>query len=216
MRVNKAIASYGTIIFALLVASAPPAASAQAPNAMNREEAIAVIREMRRIVTPQGVDRSETIRIGGINQELVGWLRNEFSKDKIFLLGHSWGSFVGLEFARRHPEWLHAYIGVGQATNTPESERRGYAFALAAARRAGNAEAVTQLESIAPYAAPGQPIPLEDIIIERRWSDYFGGVMAYRERQVNGIASRLSPDYSDEDAPRVFEGNNYSSSICSA
>lgn len=68
MRVNKAIASYGTIIFALLVASAPPAASAQAPNAMNREEAIAVIREMRRIVTPQGVDRSETIRIGGINQ----------------------------------------------------------------------------------------------------------------------------------------------------
>lgn len=172
MRVNKAIASYGTIIFALLVASAPPAASAQAPNAMNREEAIAVIREMRRIVTPQGVDRSETIRIGGINQfvnirgrdrrnpillvlhggpgfpetplawwntrdleeyftvvhwdqrgsgrtflindaaavaptmqperfiadtqELVGWLRNEFSKDKIFLLGHSWGASSGL------------------------------------------------------------------------------------------------------------------------
>lgn len=142
--------------------------------------------------------------------ELIGWLRGQYSKEKVFLLGHSWGSYVGLEYARRHPDQLHAYIGVGQAANTPESERRGYDFALAAARRAGNAEAVAQLEAIAPYVEPGRPIPLEKIIVQRRWSDYYGGVMAYRQRQTNGIASRLSPDYSDADAPRVYDGNNYS------
>jgi pimeloyl-ACP methyl ester carboxylesterase len=140
----------------------------------------------------------------------VAWLRRELGKHKIFLLGHSWGSYVGLEVARRRPEWLHAYIGTGQATNTPESERRGYAFALAAARRAGNARAVAELVARAPFAAPGKPIPLEAIAVERRWSDHFGGVMAYRTGQTDGVAARLSPDYSDADAPRVYAGNAYS------
>ena len=34
--------------------------------------------------------------------------------------------------------------------------------------------------------------------------------MAYRPRQVDGIAARLSPDYSDEEAARVYEGNGWS------
>lgn len=267
-----------------LVAS--PALAADDPKPRNRAEATAVIRELRRIVTPNGIERAETVRIGGIDQainirgadrrnpvllilhggpgfplnplawwstraleeyftvvhwdqrgagktyllndpkavaptmtpprfvddaeELVAWLRKDLRKDKVFVLGTSWGSFIGLEFARRRPEWLHAYIGMGQGTNTPESERRGYAFALAAARKAGNAQAIAELEALAPYAAPGKVIPLKDIVVERKWSDFFGGVMAYRTGQVDGIAARLSPDYSDEDAPRVFDGNGYS------
>jgi pimeloyl-ACP methyl ester carboxylesterase len=263
-----------------------PAGAAGGQQPTSRAEATAVIRELRRIVTPNGVERAEVVRIGGIDQfvtirghdrrnpvllilhggpgfpeaplawwntraleefftvvhwdqrgsgktyllndaarvaptmrparfvedteQLVAWLRREFGKRKVFLLGHSWGSYVGLEFARRKPEWLHAYIGTGQATNTPESERRGYAAALAAARRAGNAQAVADLEALAPYAAPGKPIPLEDIMVERMWSDHFGGVMAYRTGQSDGIAARLSPDYSDDEARRVYEGNAYS------
>lgn len=261
-------------------------AVAQAVKPTNRQEAVEIVRELRRIVTPDGVERNETVRIGGIDQfvsmrgadrrnpvllfihggpgfptapmawwgtrgleeyftivhwdqrgagktylmndpklvgatmkperfvddieELVAWLRKEMSKEKVFVLGTSWGSYIGLEFARRRPEWLHAYIGMGQAANVPESERRGYAFALAAAREAGNKQAIAELESIAPYAAPGKPIPLEDIIIERKWSDFFGGVMAYRTHQVDGIAVGLSPDYSDEEARRVFDGNGFS------
>lgn len=34
--------------------------------------------------------------------------------------------------------------------------------------------------------------------------------MAYRRHQIDGIAVRLSPDYSDEEAQRVFEGNGFS------
>jgi proline iminopeptidase len=252
----------------------------------SRQEAVEVVREMRRIVTPNGVERNEAVRIGGIDQyvsirgedrrnpillvihggpgfptmpmawfathgleeyftvvhwdqrgagrtylindpkvvaptmkpmrfvddteELVSWLRKEMSKEKVFVLGTSWGSWVGLEFARRRPEWLHAYIGMGQATNIPESERRGYAFALAAAKKSGNKEAIAELESIAPYAAPGKAIPLESIRIERKWSDYFGGVMAYRTHQTDSMVVNLSPEYSDEEARRVYEGNGFS------
>ena len=41
-------------------------------------------------------------------EEVVQYLLKTFSKRKIFLLGHSWGSVLGLAVAQRHPEWLHA------------------------------------------------------------------------------------------------------------
>ena len=62
-------------------------------------------------------------------EEMTAWLRKDLGKPKIFVWGHSWGSYLGLELARRHPDWLYAYIGTGQVTNSPESERRGYVLA---------------------------------------------------------------------------------------
>jgi proline iminopeptidase len=274
------------LAIAAFVMTVGQSAVAQTVKPSSRQESVEIVRELRRIVTPNGVERNETVRIGRIDQfvsmrgedrrnpvllvihggpgfpttpmawfathgleeyftvvhwdqrgagkthlindpkavgptmkperfvddieELVAWLRKEMRKDKVFVVATSWGSYIGLEFARRRPEWLHAYIGMGQAASIPESERRGYAFALAAARKAGNKEAIAELESIAPYAAPGKPIPLKDIALERKWSDFFGGVMAYRRHQIDGIAVRLSPEYSDEEAQRVFEGNGFS------
>ncbi|HEY7293510.1 MAG TPA: alpha/beta fold hydrolase, partial [Dehalococcoidia bacterium] len=43
------------------------------------------------------------------SEELVQWLRRDLDKEKIFVWGHSWGSYLGLELALRHPEWLYAY-----------------------------------------------------------------------------------------------------------
>src|SRR5262249_16374437 len=39
-------------------------------------------------------------------EEMIRFLRREYGKDKIFLLGHSWGSALGLSIAEKHPEWL--------------------------------------------------------------------------------------------------------------
>ncbi|MFX8907089.1 alpha/beta fold hydrolase, partial [Acinetobacter baumannii] len=38
--------------------------------------------------------------------ELVLWLRQHFQRDKIYLLGHSWGTYLGLAEAQQHPENL--------------------------------------------------------------------------------------------------------------
>jgi proline iminopeptidase len=89
-------------------------------------------------------------------EEMVAWARKDFGKDKIFVLGHSFGSYLGLQLAERQPEWLYAYIGVCQLINGPESERRGWRFAMDAARSEPNAEAIHELETIAPYSAPGR------------------------------------------------------------
>ena len=132
-------------------------------------------------------------------------------QEKIFIIGHSWGSYPGLELARRHPEWLYAYIGVGQLTDGPESERRGWAFALDAARHAGNSDALHQLEAIAPYFSPGHPSSLKDIYTQRKWLDLYGGVMAHRDgNSAEGDLARLSPDYTADEISQIWEGNEFS------
>ena len=161
---------------------------------------------------PKSVAPTLTLeRMVADTEEMISWVRKDLGKQKIFVLGHSWGSYPGLEVAKHHPDWLYAYIGVGQLTNGPESERRGWAYTLDAARRAGNSEAVRQLEAIAPYFAPGHPSPLKDIYTERKWLDFYGGVMAHRTgNSAESDLSKLSPDYSDEEIPRIWEGNEFS------
>ncbi|HEX5181981.1 MAG TPA: alpha/beta fold hydrolase [Allosphingosinicella sp.] len=282
-----------TITAAMLAMSAalycalPVRAADPPPKPTNRAEATEVVRDLRKIVTPDGIEKAQRIRIGGIDQwvtirgddrrnpvllvlhggpgyvemplnwwyargweeyftivewdqrgagktymindpkavaptmtrdrllqdteEMTTWLRRNLGKKKIFVWGHSWGSYLGLELARRHPEWLYAYIGTGQMTNMPESERRSWAYSMAAAKRTGNSQAISELRHIAPYAAPGTHIGLRDAMIVHKWGDFFGGVMAYRhDQQDESHAARLSPDYTDAEEPHVFDGNDFS------
>ena len=276
----------GMSLSAALPSMTDAAADPKAPKPRNRDEAIKIIAEARRIVTPNGVERLETVKIGGIDQwvsvrgkdrrnpvllhihggpgyvsipmswwfsrdweeyftvvqwdqraagkthlladpaaiaptltpermiadveEMAVWSRLQLGQERIFVTGHSWGSFLGVELAKRHPEWLHAYIGVGQMTDGPEGERRGWTFAMDAAKAAGNAEAIRALESIAPYPPSGRPLSLEDIYTQRRWVEFYGGTMAYRHgNQAEGDLADLSPDYTDAEIGRIWEGNAF-------
>jgi proline iminopeptidase len=100
---------------------------------------------------------------------------------------------------------------VGQLTDGPESERRGWRFAMDAARRAGNAEAMGQLQAIAPYFPPGQNASLKDIYTQRRWLDFYGGVMAHRNgSSAESDLAKLSPDYSAGEIAHIWDGNDLS------
>ena len=61
---------------------------------------------------------------------VADYLRERFGQDKVYLLGHSWGSFLGIQVAARAPERFHAYIGMGQVAYQLESERLAYEYEL--------------------------------------------------------------------------------------
>jgi proline iminopeptidase len=129
-------------------------------------------------------------------EEMVAWLRANYGKQKIFVLGHSWGSIMGLEIARRHPDWLHAYIGMGQMIYGRDNERLGYEWALNAARADNNAEALKQLAAIAPYPRADGSVSVEQIIVQRTWVIHYGGLTWGRQDfDYEQGAARLSPDY---------------------
>jgi proline iminopeptidase len=140
-------------------------------------------------------------------EEVVQWARKRFGKRKIFVLGHSWGSMLGLKLAAAHPEWLYAYIGMGQITNGPESERRGWAWSMDRARADHNAEAVRELESIAPYATGSGPITVDAILTQRKWLNHYGGAAWRRPGgDFEAAAISLAPEYTDEDVRKAFKG----------
>jgi len=126
------------------------------------------------------------------------------------LLGHSWGSALGLTLVQRHPDWFYAYLGVGQVINTRKSEAEGYEWALSEARAHHNADAERELTSLAPYPGDG-PISIERIAVDRKWLQYFGGLTFGRtDFTYDAGAWMLSPDYSDKDLDAIGAGSGFS------
>lgn len=142
--------------------------------------------------------------------QVVSYLRQHYGKKKIFLLGHSWGSVLGVILAQQHPDWFYAYLGVGQVVNIHEEEGIGYRYALEQARAAGNDKAVKELEAIAPYPGDG-PIALAKIGTDRKWITYYGGLTyGRRDFDYDVDARLLSPDYSRADLEAASDGSLYS------
>jgi pimeloyl-ACP methyl ester carboxylesterase len=54
--------------------------------------------------------------------ELVKYLLKRFNKEKVYLIGHSFGSAIGLHLVANHPEYFYAYIGVGQVIDYKYNE----------------------------------------------------------------------------------------------
>jgi pimeloyl-ACP methyl ester carboxylesterase len=82
--------------------------------------------------------------------EVAEYLRNYLHKDKIVLLGHSWGSILGIHMAKQRPELFSAYVGTGQVSDMAKSMRMGYEYALDKARAAKDNDAVREIEGIGP------------------------------------------------------------------
>jgi pimeloyl-ACP methyl ester carboxylesterase len=86
--------------------------------------------------------------------EVTNYLRNRFHKEKIYLMGHSGGTFIGIQAAARAPELYYAYIGVSQMSNQLKSERLAYEYMLQKFKENGNNEMVRKLEA-APVSMTG-------------------------------------------------------------
>jgi pimeloyl-ACP methyl ester carboxylesterase len=131
--------------------------------------------------------------------ELIEYLTARYGKDRIVLMGHSWGSGLGLAVAEARPDLLHAYVGVGQIVDWRDNERLGFEWTLERARAEGNAEAVADLEAMRPYPAPG-PLTIEMADRWRRWAIGYGSLAAYRDNaNFYYLAARLSPEYTPDD-----------------
>lgn len=86
--------------------------------------------------------------------EIVLYMKKQYGKEKIGIVGHSWGSVLGSMFALEHPEHTLCYIGCGQVINIVENERTGYAILKEAIGKGGNKRDQKKLEKIGVYPPP--------------------------------------------------------------
>ncbi len=142
-------------------------------------------------------------------RDLAEMLRKRFNVEKIYLVGHSWGSEIGALAVSRYPELFQAYVGVAQVVEDSEQERISYQFVLDRARETGNQEAMQELQQIGPP-------PYDDVsefMVQRRWLERFGGVSRSEKTEFGALIKMAlsSPDYSLRDAVKFFRGQEFSS-----
>jgi len=89
--------------------------------------------------------------------ELTNYLRGRFHQDKIYMMAHSGGSFIGIQAVARAPELYSAYIGVAQISYQLKSEKLAYDYMLAQFKANGNNGMVRKLEAAPVTMAGGTP-----------------------------------------------------------
>ncbi len=89
--------------------------------------------------------------------ELTNYLRKRFHQEKIYLMAHSHGSFIGIQAAASTPELYHAYIGVAQMSNQLKSEVQAYEYMLEQFKVRGDMRMIRRLEATPVTMTGGVP-----------------------------------------------------------
>ncbi|MGB5323412.1 alpha/beta fold hydrolase, partial [Lutimonas sp.] len=101
-------------------------------------------------------------------EEVVSYLLKKFSKEKLFLVGFSWGGFLGLHFANEHPELLHAYVSVSSMIYQDKSEQLTLALLKEKARISGDKKTLDEISTIEiPFTS------WEQLYIQRKWTNHY-------------------------------------------
>jgi pimeloyl-ACP methyl ester carboxylesterase len=110
---------------------------------------------------------------GKVSQYLI----KKFRREKIFLLGHSWGTMLGAFTVKKFPDYYYSFISVGQVGDQERSEKISYDFVLSRAREQKDTKAINSLVKIGspPYGDPRQE--LRKMEIERKYVIDFGGAV---------------------------------------
>jgi len=88
---------------------------------------------------------------------VTSYLLNRFSKEKIYLMAHSHGTFIGLRAAARAPELYYAYIGEAQMVHQLKSEVLAYEYMLGRFKETGASRMVRRLAAAPVTMADGTP-----------------------------------------------------------
>ncbi len=136
--------------------------------------------------------------------ELAEFLRKTLQKDKLIIVGHSWGSILGVFMVKARPDLFHAFVGTGQVSGAMRSDAVAYDALIR------KSEALGELRAIQEFRDVGPP-PYSDgrgHAIRRKWSNLFEGADAF-------IASMLglalgAPGYTLKDVNDWIDGQGLS------
>lgn len=101
---------------------------------------------------------------------LIDTLLRRFGRKKLYLAGHSWGTALGFDIARKYPDRLYAFIAIGPMVNQLESERISLSVMKEKARETGNERETEELTGVdIPFANAGQ------LYFHRKWLSVMAG-----------------------------------------
>ncbi len=138
---------------------------------------------------------------------VTSYLRDRFGKDKIYLMAHSGGTFIGLQAAARTPGPYHAYIGVAQVVHQLKSERLAWEYMCRRFTEAGDSRMVRRLDAAPVTMTDGTPRAY--LAVRDRAMHRLGAGTTHDMKSVlSGIfwPSLRSPQYTPAEKIRLWRG----------
>ena len=140
--------------------------------------------------------------------ELTQYLKEEFQVDKIYMVAHSYGTFVGMKCIEMNPNDYYAYVGIGQIGNQQENEENLITYATKMAEENNNTEALSELSTLGDLPYDKMKFGSK-ISLSRKWTRYYGGLV-YGENSANRftVESLIRPEYNLFDLIDFIKGDN--------
>mgnify|MGYP000406148181 FL=1 len=127
--------------------------------------------------------------------ELVLNLRQRFGKEKVYVLGESWGSALGIMVVQRYPELFQAFIGTGQMVAFLENDRICYDFALRLAQERGDTNQVEKLKQQGPPPYYGKDVLWKSAAYLSETFDYMNKNPAIANPGFNTLQDLAGSEY---------------------
>jgi pimeloyl-ACP methyl ester carboxylesterase len=119
-----------------------------------------------------GAASAATITVARMTQdgiELAELLRKSLHQNKIILVGHSWGSALGVFMVKARPDLFWAFVGTGQVADQERNYAVAYDALVEKAESLGEQRAIQELKGVGPP-------PYSDrrgYGVQRKWSNLF-------------------------------------------
>lgn len=139
---------------------------------------------------------------------VTDYVSQRLGQQKVILAGHSYGTYIATQAAAKAPDKFEAYIGIGQMSDTVQSEIDSLEYTLSQARQAGNTEDIAYLEGRADRIRSG------DTFTPRQYVAKYGGAARQMDSPDGNLAKLVfSSEYNLLDAVRYYYGVNASQEV---
>lgn len=136
---------------------------------------------------------------------MTDYISERLGKEKVILIGHSFGTYIGMQAAYKAPEKYEAYIGIGQMSDTVESEIESLNYSITQAKKDGNTDDVVYLQGVTEKIKNG------DMFTPRNYVAKYGGTSRLIDSpDGNYIDMLFSSEYNLLDVIRYDYGVSYS------
>lgn len=138
--------------------------------------------------------------------QLTMYLCQRFNKEKIFVVGESWGSALGIWLVQQYPELFHAFIGTGQMVSFMDTETMCYEQALKIAKKHGDLKKIEELklQGAPPYF--GKDVVWKESAYLMYLSNYMGNNPNIKGPGYNTLGDMAGPEYGLFDKVNYFRG----------
>lgn len=143
-------------------------------------------------------------------RELIETVTTRFGQQRVFLVGQSVGAAYGLLTAQRHPELLHAFVGVNQPVHRRLEEQMSYEWLLTEATAQRQEKCLRALQQIGAPNEHGLYRSVDDLVIQRQWLTKLGGVTYAKNATKLALASLLTPELTFREKRTYLKGLSFS------